>query len=337
MAKKIILIVLGLLALIVGLAITAVGSVGLGFGGRSGVIQSGYHTISTPTNAFVSDPSRIRNSNNVGRTGSSVTLRVDGRDPSRPLFLGIGPSSQVTAYLNGSSYDEINDVHFNGFRMDTTRVNGSAQPAAPADQSFWVAQATGTDPQLRWPVTDGDYRLVIMNADSSPGVSLDVRGGLKIKDLFGISLGATIFGALLALLGLGLMIWGITAKRRGEEAATGYPPGGYPATAAGGGYPPQPGGYTPGGYPPQPGGYPPGSYPPGSYPPGSYPAGGYPPGSYPPGSYPPESQPPEGQPPDQPTESYPPSAGGPPPPPPPDSGTAPPDETQPPGGGTSRS
>src|SRR5262249_3490031 len=49
MAKKIILIVLGVIALLVGLAITAAGAAGLALGGRHGVIQSGYHAISTST------------------------------------------------------------------------------------------------------------------------------------------------------------------------------------------------------------------------------------------------------------------------------------------------
>ena len=257
MTKKIILILLGLIALIAGLAISAFGVAGLSFGGRSGVLQSGYHAISTPTDAFVSNPSEIRNSNHVGRTGNPVTLRVYGRNSTKPLFVGIGPSAQVAAYLNGAPYEQVTHVDFGPFRLTSTRIDGTTQPAAPADQSFWVAQATGSTPQLRWPVDDGDYRVVIMNADASPGVSLDARVGLKIKGLFGIALGATIFGCLLALLGLGLMIWGIAAKRKREEAVAGAyptssypPPGGPPPT-----YNPPPGG-TPPTYNPPPGGPP---------------------------------------------------------------------------------
>jgi hypothetical protein len=289
--KKIVLIVLGVIALLVGLAITAAGATGLAFGGRSGVIKTGYHAISTPTTGFVSNPGEIRSSNDAGQTGGSATLQVDARDSSKPLFLGVAPSAQVDAYFNGATYDRVTKVDFGNFRLDTTRINGTTQPAAPADQSFWVAQASGTSPQLRWPITNGEYRLVIMNADASPGVDLSARAGLRIKSLFGIALGATIFGGLLALLGLGLLIWGIAAKRR--DAAMAYPGGGPP------GYPPPPAGYPPPGYPPPPGyqpppaGYPP---PPAAPPPGyQTPAPGYPPpGANPP---PPAGPPPSANPP----------------------------------------
>lgn len=253
MVKKVVLIVLGLILFIVGLAIAAVGGVALGFGGRSGIVQSSFHAISTPTSAFVSDPAKVRNSNDVNTGGSNVTIRVDGRNSSKPLFIGVGPTSQVNAYLNGVSYDRVTDVNFGNFRLDTTRVNGAGQPAAPGDQSFWVASASGANPQMNWKVSNGDYRVVVMNADGSPRVALEARAGLKIKNLFGIGIGAVIAGAFLALLGLALLIWGIAAKRKIEQPVGypgPYPPPGYPA-----GYPPT-GGGPPGGntqqYPAQP-------------------------------------------------------------------------------------
>jgi hypothetical protein len=287
MVKKVILIVLGLVLFIVGLAIAAVGGVALGFGGRDGIIQSGYHSVSTPTNAFVSDPSRIRNSNSVDVGGNAVTVRVEGRDSPKPLFIGVGRTSQVNAYLNGTSYDEVNDVNFGDrFRLDLTRVNGAGQPAAPADQSFWVASASGTSPRMDWDVTDGDYRVVVMNADATPAVSLDARVGLRIRNLFGFGVGATIAGGLLALLGLALFIWGIMAKRKREELPVGgyppgpYPPGGPTAEYPGGRGPPQVGTYGPP-YPSQMGPPPPPSAPPPTTPPS---------GTQPPA--PPPSQPP---------------------------------------------
>ena len=53
-----------------------------------------------------------------------------------------------------------------------------------------------------------------MNADASAGVHTDARLGLRIPGLFGTALGATIGGGVLTLLGIGLLIWGIAAKRR---------------------------------------------------------------------------------------------------------------------------
>jgi hypothetical protein len=275
MAKKITLIILGLVLFIVGLAVAAVGGVALGFGGRSGVVQSGYHDIGTPTSAFVSDPNKVRDRNQVQTLGDSVTVIMDGRDSPKPLFIGVGPASQVDAYLNGVSYDEVTELKFGNFRLDTSRVNGTGEPAAPGDQSFWVAKASGLNPQMRWRVTDGDYRVVVMNADASPNVALRARVGLKIKNLFGIGLGAALAGGLIALLGLGLLIWGIAARRKRDEDFLGYP-GPYPP------YPPpgpgQPGtSYAPS-YPAQPTGAYPQQPPPPTQPPPEPPGGSPPPG-----------------------------------------------------------
>lgn len=264
MAKKIVLIVFGIVILLIGLAVTALGVVGLTVGGRSGSIQSGYHSVATPTYAFVSNAQQVRRGQGFELNSGHATLRVDARNGARPLFVGVGPAQQVTSYLAGSAYATVTDVNFGPFRLHTRQSTGSAKPARPGDQSFWVAQASGPSPSLTWPIASGDYRLVVMNADASAGVQTDARLGLRIPGLFGTALGATIGGGVLTLLGIGLLIWGIAAKRRGPgpgygQPATYGPPGGYPAP---GGYPPS-GGYPPGGYPPsggQPSNYPPPTY-----------------------------------------------------------------------------
>jgi hypothetical protein len=262
MAKKILLIVFGVLLLLIGLAVAALGSLALAVGGRSGAIHSGFHPVSTPTHAFVSDAEHIRQDQSFDVRSGHATLEVDARNGNGPLFIGVAPAQQVQSYLAGSAYTTVTDVHFGPFRLDTRLTGGTAQPARPADQSFWVAQSSGPSPHLAWKITGGDYRLVVMNADASGSVRADARLGLRIPDLFGVALGSTIGGCLVALLGLALLVWGIATHRPpavgggyGGTAAT--PPGG-----SGGGGPPgygQPT-YPPSGYQPnQPA--PPGPYP----------------------------------------------------------------------------
>ncbi len=304
MVKKVVLIVCGALALLIGLPLIAGGVALLAVGGRSGTLISGYHPVSTPTAAFVADPRTLRETGDVTTKVSGATLRVDGSS-ARPVFIGVGPAAQVDDFLAGATYDQVTAVDFSPFGLSLTRVTGPAHPAAPGDQSFWVAQATGTAPRLSWRVTGGDYLLVVMNADASAAVSLSVRVGVSSSLIFESGLGLTIFGGLLALLGLLLVIWGIVAKRRPPVVpGYAYPPGtGYP----GAGYPPGPGYPAPGpGYPVPPG-YPPAGPVPGEgYHPAAYPPpGGYPPTGYPPpgaGTVPPGSEgiegfpPPEGPP-----------------------------------------
>src|SRR5215475_15348250 len=283
MAKKIVLIVVGVVVMLIGLAVTSIGVAGLIFGGRSGVIQSGFHAVGTPSYALVSDAKHVRQGQGTELNTGKATLIVDGRSNGKPLFVGVGPAQQVATFLSGSSYETVTDVNFSPFRLTTQQVAGTARPARPNDQSFWVARATGTAPHVSWPIANGDYRLVVMNADASTGVNTDARVGLKIPGLFGTALGATLGGALFALLGLGLLIWGIAAKRK-QPAIGGYGPqgpyGGYPT---GTGYPtetgyPQPSTYPPeSGYPPQSGSQP-SEYPPQS---GSQPSEYPPPAGYP--------------------------------------------------------
>lgn len=304
MVKKVLLIVFGLIAFLLGLVITAAGAALLAVGGSSGTLRSGYHAIGTPTYGFVSDPKQVRSDQNQSLRSGEATLIVDARNSRRPVFIGVGPTDQVNRYLTGTTYDTVNKIDFGGnFDFETTRVPGTAQPAAPGDQTFWVAQATGTNPQLRWKIADGDYRVVVMNADASSNVNTDVRIGLRVPGLHGAALGLTIGGGLLTLLGLGLMIWGIAAKRsRPPEAGyPGYPgyPGygqpvpasGYPATPPPGTQPGQPAPpYAPPTTSGQPGTPMPGTPPP--PPPGTYPPGTGQPGTGQPGT----GQPGTGQP-----------------------------------------
>jgi hypothetical protein len=241
MAKKVLLIVFGIVVLLIGLAVAALGAVGLAFGGRSGVIESGYHAIGTPTYAFVSNAEQVRRGQGVEVRSGHGTLHIDARNSSKPLFIGVAPTQQVDSYLSGVAYETISDVKFSPFRLDTQRSTGTAPPAKPQDQSFWVASASGTSPRMTWPISSGNFRLVIMNADGSAGVQSNVRAGVQVPDLFGTSLGATIGGSFLALLGLGLLIWGIKTKRRQPAYPGGYGPPGYGQPGYG-----QPGGGQPG-------------------------------------------------------------------------------------------
>jgi hypothetical protein len=54
-------------------------------------------------------------------------------------------------------------------------------------------------------VTDGNYRVVIMNTDASPGLAIDGRFSLTLPWLFGIGLGSLALGIPIAVAGLVLL------------------------------------------------------------------------------------------------------------------------------------
>jgi hypothetical protein len=121
--------------------------------------------------AVVTDAGTITNTSEAARVLGSPTLRlrVDGGNAAG-LFVGIGPAADVDRFLQGVAIDQAADLDLDPFALSLTRREGTAVAPVPSSQAFWVASATGrgaTD--LTWSVRDGDYRVVVMNADGNPG------------------------------------------------------------------------------------------------------------------------------------------------------------------------
>ena len=68
------------------------------------------------------------------------------------MFIGIGPSDKVAAYLAGVKHDVLEDISTSPFRATYVPVTGGAPSSRPAAQTFWTATSTGTDDQqvLTW-------------------------------------------------------------------------------------------------------------------------------------------------------------------------------------------
>ncbi len=149
-----------------------------------------------------------------------LDLRVTaGSVDDGELFVGIGPSADVTAYLDGVARDEITDL--DGGAPEYRRTSGDRLPDAPDTQSFWAEQASGIDPVLDWEADEGDWTIVLMNADGSAGVSADVEIGAKSGLVLAVAIGMIVGGVL--MLGLGVFLI-IVAFRRRDAAPVDEPP-----------------------------------------------------------------------------------------------------------------
>jgi hypothetical protein len=214
MAKKIVLIVVGAVLLVCGLGALVPGALLTRLTSHGGTIDTGYHTLGSPTPALVS-PTETVGSMGVPTSGpGKATLIVSARDSAQPVFLGVAPAADVDAYLRGVAYDEVRDVQLRPYRVETDRHAGAPFAEPPGAESFWLASATGTNPTLDWDLRSGDYRLVLMNADGSPGAAADTQIGVKVGGLRGIGVGVLIGGTLAALAGLGLVLWGVRTPGR---------------------------------------------------------------------------------------------------------------------------
>ena len=142
---------------------------------------------------------------------TDVRLQVTGIDPSRDVFVGVGPEDQVDAYLAGVAHDQIDRIENDRAVFDTQP--GTAAAAPPADQPFWEASSVGAGTQqLDWRTRSGRWAVVVMNADGSPGVAADVTAGVDgdvvlpaAWILVGLgAVGSAVAGALLLFGAVGL-------------------------------------------------------------------------------------------------------------------------------------
>jgi hypothetical protein len=229
MAKKVVLIVLGAVALVMGLGAVMVGGVLAAFVGSDDTVHSGAHQIGTPTTALVSPTERVSHANPLRSGIGAVTITMTAHSPNRPVFVGVARADDVDRYLNQVAFDEVTDFTLSPYRVQTVRHEGSRVPDPPTQQSFWVATATGSDATLQWRVTEGDYRLVVLNANAARGVSTTSQFGVKIGALFGIAVAVVLLGGLLAVIGAVLLVWGIRTPATGARP----PPGPVPAAPPG--------------------------------------------------------------------------------------------------------
>ena len=147
-----------------------------------------------------------------------VRLEVESRN-DKPVFVGIARTSDVDNYLAGVSHTTVTDVDTSPFDADYDDHAGDRRPVAPADSHIWAASEHGSGKQtLNWEIEDGDYSVVVMNADGSSGVDADVSTGANIPFLDEIGWSALGSGGFVLVIGIALLVTGI--RRPGNPTGT---------------------------------------------------------------------------------------------------------------------
>jgi hypothetical protein len=134
----------------------------------------------------------------------TVRIRVEG--PSgRPTFLGIGRDVDVDRYLRGVRYSELTDFPDGEPRYDLQP--GRAPARSPGAENFWVAESQGVGERtLHWEAESGVWSVVVMNANSAPGVSVEADVGAKVDWLIWVGVGLAVVGLVLAAGGVILIV-----------------------------------------------------------------------------------------------------------------------------------
>jgi hypothetical protein len=240
----VIALVLGLVLLLPALGLLAGGAALLradrAHRTADGYLQSSQNSFSTGGYALISERIDLSTGADwlpLSTALGTARLEVTGADPTTDVFVGIAPVDRAQTYLEGVQRTVVGDLGVdasNGGRVD---LPGGAPSGPPTGQDFWAAQSSGSGTrQLSWSPSEGNWMLVVMNADGSAGVAVDGRVGATVPALGGVAWGLLVSGLVLAVLGALLVALAI---RRSPSVPTGMPPGGAFVPAPGAAGPPQ--------------------------------------------------------------------------------------------------
>jgi uncharacterized membrane protein len=230
---KIVAIVIGAFLALVGFVMLISGVFLLGFTGilsdDSGFVQTSTRSVSTSGYAVVSPDLELNigpNDWDWAPSGNELAFRIKASAiDSSAVFVGIGPSSEVAAYLEGVAYDEVTNYAWTSSQVDYRHFDGGAPSSLPGEQTFWVASVQGPgDQDLRWNISDGDWTGVVMNADASAPVAVNLSLGARFGLLTPIGIALVVAGVVLLAGGIVLIVLG---ARRPREARTPQVPGGW--------------------------------------------------------------------------------------------------------------
>ena len=171
---------------------------------QGGYVSTGAATYSTGGYALASDPVRLHGGWNwLGRLVGDVRIRVAATSPAKPVFVAIAPTPDVSRYLTGVSYTTVTAFG----DQDVVQHRGIAAPAPPATALGWAAQVEGTGSQtLRWTVRTGDWMVMVMNPDGSPGVTVRADVGVSAPALPWLASELLVAGVMAGLLAAVLIL-----------------------------------------------------------------------------------------------------------------------------------
>ncbi|MBC7441970.1 MAG: DUF4389 domain-containing protein [Ramlibacter sp.] len=228
----VVMLVFGTILSVLGFSLAVVGTVAATAGsarGDNGYLTTAAAGFSTDSYALTSPGMAI---DGQGIPSDLVTLRLRASSSGgTDVFVGIAPKADVDRYLAGVNHAEVRNVTTTPFRVGYREIPGTVVPGAPGDQTFWTYSAEGSGTQeITWPLDPGNWAIVVMNADASPGVDVSLRAGARVAflGLLGpLAVGLLLFGVALLVLGVVLTVFGAIGLGR-----TGPPPAGAVPAAA---------------------------------------------------------------------------------------------------------
>ena len=213
--RKVVLLVLGVIAVLIALGLLA-GGAGLlwaheekrdadGFFSTSihHVDSRGYAVATGSLDVATVVPHWLLGSRQLAR------IRIQARS-ERPIFVGIARAADVESYLGPVSYTRVAEVDWHPLHVDYVKHRGVGRPVKPDEKRFWVASAGGAGSQVvNWVLKRGKWSVVVMNADASPSVFAELSVGADVGWLIWLIVGLLAAGTLVLFSGALLIFFGV--------------------------------------------------------------------------------------------------------------------------------
>lgn len=200
--KRTVAVIAGLLLLLLGLGAGALGAVAIAVFGSEGTYRVEVADVRSDGVALYVRAFGLEQQV-IPEGLLEVSLTASG-ETGQDVFLGVGPVAQVQSYLSGVPYSAAAELSDGAFA--TNEVPGAGTPPPPGEQSFWVAQASGTAATLLWQPSYRADILVIMNSDASAPVAAKLAAEMGTPQLFPAALAAVGLGLALVVLAFWLLL-----------------------------------------------------------------------------------------------------------------------------------
>lgn len=173
-------------------------------------VESPGHAVTSPSVELARGAAKV---SLPERWLGTVKVEADPRNSER-VFVGVARTRDVATYLAGVAHSSMVFAH-DGSDPRFTFVDGGPPDRPPADETFWLASATGAGRQtMTWPSEGGDWTLVVMDAEGTAPVAADVTLGATAPIIGDLAVGMLVAGAVLLAISVAAVVVCLRRRRR---------------------------------------------------------------------------------------------------------------------------
>ena len=200
----------GWLLVVVGLLMAIAGAGSAIIVGPDNAVQSGIRQLASPGAAIVTGPGVIE------YTGP--TLRLEARSSAGPVFLAVGSEVDVQDLMADVTRTQVDDIDPMTGDLQTSEIAGGQDLLVDvAELDWWIESSEADVAVVDFSLPKQPVSVVMMNADGSAPVHVELAAEVSIRGLFWGLLAAALIGIGVLNLGV-LVLFRARARRRAGQS-----------------------------------------------------------------------------------------------------------------------